>query len=165
MTLNLYVEAAEAAYLCTNFEQMERLAQVVLKQARTLLDRVKVYEVKIEAETARGQLLEAVQTALSVVNLLGVKLPSPSKLNIVLELLSTKLALGLKRIEDLIDLPKMTDAYLLAAMRILSSVSDAIYTAVPELLALIILKQVQLSLKYGNANESAIAYASYGSLL
>ncbi|MEG3842382.1 serine/threonine-protein kinase PknK, partial [Microcoleus sp. herbarium14] len=49
LTLVLYVEATESAYLSTDFELMEQLAAIVLQQARTILDKVKVYEVKISA--------------------------------------------------------------------------------------------------------------------
>ena len=166
LTLALYVEAAEAAYLSTDFKQMEKIAEVVLRRAKTLLDKVKVYEVKIQACKAQNQLLEAVKTGVAVLKLLGVKLPeSPTKLNILLGLLRIKLALAPHRIEDLIALPKMTDPYKLAAMRILLSVGSAAYLAAPELFPLIVLKQVNLSAKYGNANESTIAYAAYGIIL
>jgi len=70
--------------------------------------------------------------------------------NILLELARTKLSLAGKRIEDLIDLPVMTDPYKLAAMRILSGVVSAAHFAAPEILPLIVFKQVSLSIKYGN---------------
>lgn len=166
LTLALYVEAAEAACLCTYFDEMDRLASVVLRRAKTLLDKVKVYEVKIQACKAQNQMLQAVKTALAVLKLLRVRFPEkPNKLNILLGLLRTKLALAGKRIEDLIDLPEMTDRYKLAAMSILVRINVAAYTAVPELYPLILFKQVNLSVKHGNASESAGAYASYGVVL
>jgi len=166
LTLALYVEAAEAAYLSGNFEEMTRLAEAVLQQAQVLLDKVKIYEVKIQACIAQNKLLEAVKTALQVLKLLGVRLPEkPNKLNILLALLGTKLALVGKRIDDLIELPIMTNPIKLAAMRILSSIFTATYFAVPELMPLIVFKQVNLSLKHGNASESCYAYAVYGLIL
>ena len=166
LTLTLYVEASEAAYLYTDFIAMENLAGVVLQQAKTLLDRVKVYEVKIQAFIAQNQLLEAVKIALIVLNLLGEGLPKqPNQLQILLGLMRTKLALMGKRIEDFQYLPEMTAPGKLAAMRILSSVTSAAYLAVPQLFALIVFKQVNLSLRYGNTSESAYAYAAYGIIL
>jgi predicted ATPase len=47
--LALYVEAAEAAYLSGNFEEMEILVDAVLQNAKGVLDQVKAYEVKILA--------------------------------------------------------------------------------------------------------------------
>ncbi|NER51065.1 MAG: serine/threonine-protein kinase PknK, partial [Symploca sp. SIO1A3] len=75
LTLTLYESAAEAAYLSGEFEQMEQLIDTVLQQAKTLLDKVKVYEVKLQAGIAQHQQLAAVETGLTVLKLLGVSLP------------------------------------------------------------------------------------------
>ena len=166
VTLALYVEAAEAAILSGSFEEMERLASVVLQQGKTLLDKVKVYEVKIQGYTAHNKPLEAVKTALSVLTMLGIRFPKkPKKLDILFELAQTKIRLAGKRIENLIDLPEMTDPYKLVAMRILSSVFSAAYFAAPELFPLLVFKQVTLSVKHGNTAVSSYAYATYGLIL
>ncbi|NER50844.1 MAG: GAF domain-containing protein [Symploca sp. SIO1A3] len=142
------------------------MTAVVLQQANQLLDKVKVYEVKIQAYIAQNQLTEAMETALAVLQLLGVKFPTqPSKWDIWRGLLATKLALTGKRIEDLVNLPPMRQPDKLAAMRILSSVMSAAYFAMPEMMPLIVFKQVNLSVKYGNAAVSASAYSSYGLIL
>ncbi|HEY9601428.1 MAG TPA: AAA family ATPase [Allocoleopsis sp.] len=166
LTLDLYVEAVEVASSQGNFEEMEGLASVVLQQATSLLDKVKVYEAKIQSYTTQNKPQEAISTALSVLKLLGIHFPNkPTKLNILLELARTKLSLVGKRIEDLIDLPVMTDPYKLAAMRILAGVVSAAHFATPELLPLLVLKQVNLSIKYGNTAASSCAYATYGLIL
>lgn len=59
----------------------------------------------------------------------------------------------------------MTDPYSQAAIRILSSIVSVAYLAFPELLPLIVLKQVNLSIQYGNTAASALSYASYGGIL
>ena len=71
LTLELYVEAAEAAYLSGNFEEMERLAETVLQHARGLLDKAKVYEVKIQAYVAQNRLLDALKTGRRSVGIVG----------------------------------------------------------------------------------------------
>ncbi len=48
LTLGLYIEAVEAEYLNANFEQAEKMANIVLQKARTLLEKVKIYETKIQ---------------------------------------------------------------------------------------------------------------------
>lgn len=166
LTLALYIEAAEATSLHGNFEEMERLAAVVLQQGKTLLDKVKVYEIKIQSYMAANLALEALKTALYVLNLLGIRFPKkPNKLNIIFALLKTKLRLAGKKIENLIDLPEMTDSNKIAAMGILSSVFSSAYFAAPELFPLIVFKQVNLSVKYGNTPVSSYAYATYGLIL
>ena len=127
---------------------------------------MKVYEVKILAWVAQSQPLEAVKSALQVLKLLGVSFPlKPSKLKILQALLRTKFALRGKQIEDLIDLPKMSEPYQLAAMRIMGIVGSPAYNAAPELMPLLALKGVNLSVQHGNASMSAYGYASYGVIL
>ncbi|HAJ58869.1 MAG TPA: PAS domain S-box protein, partial [Cyanobacteria bacterium UBA8543] len=166
LTLNLYIEAVETAYVTTDFEQMERWAAVVLQQAKTVLDKVKVFEVKIQTRVAQVKQLEAIQIGLQALNLLGVNIPeSPTELEIQQRLEETATALRGKNIDDLMNLPLMTDTNKLAAMRILSSMLAAAYIAAPKLWPLINCEQVNLSIRYGNASFSTLAYASYGTFL
>jgi predicted ATPase/signal transduction histidine kinase len=166
LTLSLYEEAAEVAHLNGNFEEMEALSQRVLEQAKTLLDTVKVYDIKIQAYTAQNKLLDAVRTGVSVLKLLGIEIPEqPTQSDFQIELQELQSHLTGKRIEDLIDLPLMQDPIYIAAMRILSMVAGAAYNAIPALLPLMVYKQVNLSAKYGNIAESTIAYAYYGAIL
>jgi len=52
LTLELYSETTEVAYLCGEFEQVEYWVAIVLQEAKTVLDSVKVYEVKIQTYIA-----------------------------------------------------------------------------------------------------------------
>jgi PAS domain S-box-containing protein len=166
LTLALYETAAEVAYLNGRFEDMEKLAKMVMLQSRCLLDKIKVYEVKIQAYAAQNKLMESVLTALQVLQLFGVKLPyKPDNLKVLLALIATKLTLMGKDIETLIDLPEMTKLEQLAVMRIIRSVGSPAYFATPELMPLLAFEGVNLSLRYGNTAESAYGYASYGVIL
>ncbi|HEY9727520.1 MAG TPA: AAA family ATPase [Chroococcales cyanobacterium] len=166
LSLALHESAAEAAFLKGDFEQMNQWVDLVLQHAQTLLDKVKVYEVKIQACIAHNQLKDAVKTALTVLKLLGVEFPEqPSQSDIQLALVETSNNLPPGAIADLIDLPVMTEPHKLAAMQILSSVFPAAFIAVPEMMLLIVLKQVNLSIGYGNASLSAFAYVNYGLIL
>ncbi len=162
LTLALYNLAAENAYLSGNFQQMEERVEVLRQQTRTLLDRIKVSEVKIEAYKAQNQRAEAVTFGLEILEKLGVRFPKhPNFLHIVLGVAKTKLALRGQQISDLADLPLMTQPEKLAAMRIIAKLCPAAYFATPKLFPLMVFKHVGLSLKYGNAPESAIAYGAY----
>ncbi|WP_375500541.1 AAA family ATPase [uncultured Nostoc sp.] len=165
LTLALYETATEAAYLAGNFEQMEELAEVVLVR-KPLLEKVKVYEVKIQAYGAQNQALKAVNTALTFLKFLGVEFPEhPSQSDIQLAMAELISNLNGKRIEDLIDLPEMTEEQALASMRILSSALGHAYQAFPVIYPLFAFKQINLSLKYGNTSLSAYAYVAYGVIL
>lgn len=166
MTLALYQEALEAAYLCSDFEQMEEYAAAILEQAQSLLHKLKVYEVKMLAYIAQNKLAEVAQTALPILTLLAVRFPrEPGQADVDLALQEIETALAGRPAEALLELPTMTDPHRLAAMRILSIFSSTTYFNEPNLLPLIVFKQVTLSIKHGNAPESALAYANYALIL
>ena len=166
LTLALHTEAAEAAYLSGDFDRMETLASVVESCAKTLLEKVKVYEVQIEAYMAQYKLQEALNTGLPVLKLLGVEFPSEPNLSDIGQALGeTASILSGKGIEDLIDLPLMTDPQQLATITILSSLFSPAYIALPPLAPLVVCKQINLSVQYGNASLSPYAFAIYSFLL
>ncbi|MEP6525256.1 ATP-binding protein [Microcoleus vaginatus DQ-U2] len=166
LTLALHTEAAEAAYLSGDFDQMERLASVVEDCAKSLLEKVKVYEVQIQAYMAQNKLQEALNTGLPVLKQLGVEFPSePNFSDIGQALGETASILSGKRTEDLIDLPLMKDPQQLATITILSSLFSPAYVALPPLVPLVVCKQVNLSVQYGNASLSPYAFAIYSFLL
>ncbi|MEH1816568.1 MAG: AAA family ATPase [Nostoc sp.] len=166
LTLALHDLAAEVTCLSGDFRQMEQIVEEVVQNARQLLDKVKVYEVRILAEVAQSQQPKAIKTALSTLELFGVLFPKqPTDADITESLQQTQDVLKGKHLEDFLELPEMTDFQALAAIRILAAVTAAIYQAVPELLPLIVCKQIRLSVEYGNAAVSAQAYAWYGVIL
>ncbi|MEG4508132.1 AAA family ATPase, partial [Microcoleus sp. F6_B4] len=166
LTLTLHEEAAEAAYLNGDFDGMQRLTDIVLQQAISLLDKVKVYEVQIQAYMAQNKLQEALNAGLQVLKQLGVEFPnSPNPSDIGQALGETAAILSGRRIEDLIDLPQMTDPHQLATIRLLSSIFSPCYFAVPPLVPLVVCKQIDLSVQYGNASVSPFSYAVYSLLL
>src|SRR5205085_12452247 len=62
LTLVLHSEAAEAAYLSGHFDSMERLVEEVLSHAKTVLDKVKAYDSKIQAWLSQGAPQAALKT-------------------------------------------------------------------------------------------------------
>lgn len=166
LTLALFVEATEAAYLNTDIEEMASLVQEVLHHAKTALDTVKVYAIRTYAYTSQGQLLEAINTGLTALKQFAIDLPaSPNVEDIARVSQETQRLLNNRKPAELIDLPEMTNPQILAAMAILDAISVPAYLAKPNLNSLIIMTQMNLSITYGNAPSSALAYASYGLFL
>jgi PAS domain S-box-containing protein len=166
LTLDLYLETTEVAYLCGDFEQVESWVAIVLQEAKTVLDIVNFYDVKIQTDTAQGQPLKAINTALQVLQQLGISFPEkPSQSDIQLELDTITSRFSEKLLEDFIHLPEMTEPEKLAAMRILSSITVAAHMAAPDLMPLLASKQVNLSIQYGNAFVSPFVYATFGLIL
>ena len=166
LSLALYTETAEVAYLCGEFEQVEYWVGIVLREAKMVLDAVKAYEVKIQTDIAQNKLSEAINTALQVLQQLGIRFPEqPSQSDFFLELDAITSCFSEKSIGDLVHLPQMTEPEKLAAMRILSSMTIAAQIAAPDLVPQLASKQVNLSIQYGNAPVSPFAYATFGMIL
>src|SRR5919202_341325 len=120
LTLNLYVAAAEAAYLNADLEGMEHKAALVLQNAQTILDKIKIYEISIVAQTAQSKMLEAIEVGRNALWQLGVELPTaPDEALIGKGLQALKSQLSGRRIEELVDLPVMTNPQTQAAMQLL----------------------------------------------
>ncbi|MBE9181594.1 GAF domain-containing protein, partial [Oculatella sp. LEGE 06141] len=166
LSLELYTSATEAAYLGGHFQQMADLAAIVLEHTRTLLDRVKVYEVEIQAAQAQAQPSKAIEIARQILRQLGVHFPEqPNEQDIGQAMGETLSLLAGRQPLDLIALPQMSDPKQLAIMEILASVMASAYVAAPTLLPLVMLEQVKLSLQYGNSLFSSDGYCGYGVIL
>nr|WP_201253360.1 AAA family ATPase [Nodularia spumigena] len=183
LTIGLYDGGAEVAYLCGEFEQMQQWVEVVLQQGRNLLDKIKVYEVRIIASIVQSKQLEAIQTALSILQLLGISLPhQPTAADIQQGMdgiandlegkaMDSAPPLAIARsavpeaIADLINLPLMTDPNKIAAMKILMGVLPATFQTATAIMPMIACEMVNLSLKYGNTAVSAYGYSLYGLIL
>ncbi|NJS11939.1 MAG: AAA family ATPase, partial [Microcoleus sp. CSU_2_2] len=155
LTLRLYVETLESEYLNTNFEQAEILAEVVLRSATNQLDIVKVYQLKILFYQAQSQMLKAVETGLEVLGMLGINLLDNPNIA----------APKLPQIEELENLPVMTDPYQLAAMEILTALYPPAYIAKPEIVSSLVLTIVNLCIDRGHSALATFPYTLYGTML
>jgi predicted ATPase/signal transduction histidine kinase/tRNA A-37 threonylcarbamoyl transferase component Bud32 len=163
LTLAIYESTAEAEYLNINYEDSKNLVDIVLQKSKSLLEKVNVYELQIQSYNAQNRLVEALNTGLEVLKLLGISFPQNlNTLNIVSGLMNTKLSLGFKRIEDLANLPEMTDPNQQATMRILSGIISTAVQGKPRLVPLLAFRMVKLCIKYGNSPYASIAYLYYG---
>ncbi|XZO00390.1 MAG: AAA family ATPase [Microcoleus sp.] len=151
LTLNLYTEAVEAEYLNTNFEEADKLSEIVFKQAKTIVDKFKVYDAKMQFACIQNQMSSAIDTGLQLLEMLGVSLSKtpPNNLNI----------------DSLYELPEMTDPVLLSAMRIFINLFSPAYISNPALLPTIAFTMLELCIREGNSPQAAFAYAFYGVLL
>ncbi|MBO1348724.1 MAG: serine/threonine-protein kinase PknK [Hormoscilla sp. GUM202] len=147
----LYLEAVEAEYLNSNFERSQVLAEVALEQAKTLLEKVKVYELLIQADIAQNQMQAALELGQQVLEMLGVTLDkAPPEIGMI---------------EELEYLPEITDADKIAAMRILYNMSNAAFVADPTLYSKIIFTCVNICRKYGNGPLAELVYIDYANII
>ena len=166
LAIYLHTEAAEMAYLNGRFQRTSQLVEIVLEEARTLAEKLKPYEVKVQAYFAQGEVAEAIEIGTDVLKQLGLTFPQePTQKDILQAMEDVQQTLDGREILDLYHLPEMSDPESLTAMRLLSSISMPIFAGFPELYTLNVLKRVKLSIQHGNASIAASAYAAYAALL
>ncbi|MDZ8056286.1 MAG: AAA family ATPase [Aulosira sp. ZfuVER01] len=162
-TLALHNEIVEVYLLTAQFNQVEQWAQVVLERAKTVLDTVKVYIARIQACIAQNNLSLAEQTALTILKHLNIQFPeNPTDAEVQQSLTATQTRFACYNVEALVNLDEMTDPVYLAAMEILVTVVTASHQSVSPLFPLIVCKQIDLSLEYGNSPASASSYSWFG---
>ena len=163
LSLALHIDATESAYLNDDTTQTEKLAAAVQQHAADLLDKIKIYEIQIQAAIASNRLPEAVEIGLSALRLLDIKFPARlGKAGVMGDFVKTKLALSGKKPEQLYDLPLVDDPIMLAQRRVLRSITTPAFFTAPNLFPLLIFEQVRRSVKEGTTPESAYAYMLYG---
>ncbi len=151
LTFTFYLEAAEAEYLNANLERAEILCDRALQTAKTTLEKVKLYDLKIRFDIAKNQIKSALDTGLQVLEILGVSLAESAPQNL--------------NFEELTNLPRMTAPYKLAAMQILILIWPPACFGSSAMALPILYTMIELSIQYGNSLLSTYAYSIYGSLI
>ncbi|MEO1378676.1 MAG: serine/threonine protein kinase, partial [Cyanobacteria bacterium J06635_10] len=154
--------AAELASLCGNFEEMEQFVDAVIINARSLIELVNVYRIRISSNMSQNKLTEAITVALQLLQQFGVTFPEiPTPEDIQNSIAEIGSMIGDREIEDLVNLPIMTDVEKIAIVQIANSIMAASYISGSPLLPLLVCLSLKLSIQYGNTEASALAYASY----
>ncbi len=170
LALEMYCTRSECEYLAGNFAAAEELFDVILANAEALAVRIDTYRLKTTLLRHAAEYDKGLAVGLEGLKLSGIEIPNPrdeERLHAVAERESAELEerLGGRGIEDLIDLPEMTNPELLALMNLLEEVSIMGMFFGPAFVHLVSLKMVNLSLEHGNCGNSAVAYTSYGTHL
>src|SRR5258708_23498025 len=114
--------------------------------------------------TERFQFDHAVAVALYYLRHVGIELsPHPTEDEARREYEQMWSRLGRRTIEDVADLPLMSDTESLATIDVLTKVSVPAFLTDPNLECLTTFRAVNLSLERGNCDASCLAYAMLGS--
>ncbi|MCJ8281037.1 MAG: serine/threonine-protein kinase PknK, partial [Rivularia sp. ALOHA_DT_140] len=154
--------AAELASLCGDFEEMEKFIETVIANTRFLIEQVNVYRIKIISNVSQNKLTEAITIGLQLLQKFGVTFPeTPTPEEIQQSIAEVCQLIGDREIEDLVNLPIMTDVEKIAIIQIANSIITPAYICGSPLAPLLISKSVKLSIQYGNTEDSAQAYVTY----
>ena len=163
MSLSFHELIAELASLCGDLEEMEKFIEIILKKAKSLVEKINIYRIRIQSNIAQNKLFEAIDTAQLVLGQLGVLIPqSPTQNDIDQEIAEINLLIGNRKVEDLVNLPQMKEVEQISIVQIANSIMSAAYVSGSPLHPLLVTLSVKLSIKYGNTTASPFAYASLG---
>ncbi len=167
LTYALKLERARGEWLCGHLDAAATLIPDVLRHARTRADQAAAYRVKIPLAMTQGDLEGASRAALSACSsLFGIDLPlHPTDTALRDAAQRTLAALGERAVEDLFDLPGITDPDLQAAITLLSASLPAAYLTDPNLHDLMCCQIVDLTLRHGNSDFSPHGYVTFGATL
>lgn len=163
LTFSLYSEITEASYLNGDYEQMEHYTEFALPNTESTLDKINLVSSRINARRSQADFQGSVDTGIDILQLLGIKLPKkPNQIHVIWELARVKLAMGLKKPDDILLLPDMTDPHEIAALKIITSITTSAFFVDLDMYAVAILRALRLGLKHGIYADHAFVFAGYG---
>ncbi|OHD65722.1 MAG: hypothetical protein A2176_13895 [Spirochaetes bacterium RBG_13_51_14] len=170
MAFSIFMEKAECHYLAGTMTNDTTPLYVLLKRARTVIDRAKIYSLLIVLYSHQNRVDEAIELGLKAMGIFKLKLPkSPSVAYMAKELYCTRIALRKKTTDYLYNLPLLEDRAILQMMDIMMKITVPAYYSNKEsdlrLIILLALKIINMTLKHGNSRYAPYAYAVYGAVV
>lgn len=166
LSLYLFSEAAEAAYLSDEIDVMFKYKKVIDKNTKTILDRMPINKIVIQCYISQGNISKAINTFLKIVRQLGLNIDkNPSKAEVMFRLMKTKHSLKNKRVDDLKNLPLMNDAFKSSIISLFSIIGPIYYMTDSALFTLLVTEAIDIFLKYGNTSDAPFLYGGYGLVL
>ncbi|KAA0992129.1 hybrid sensor histidine kinase/response regulator [Dyadobacter aurulentus] len=166
LAFNLHLHYAESAYLAGDPVTCMEISAGALHHTKSMAHKIELYYIQIQSLILNQEPGDAISLSLKVLEELGITFPSKAgMLHILSGYLKSKWLMRGRKIEELENLPKMVDPGKLAAMRILQNITATVFSSIPDLYPVMVLKMVELSVKEGIAPESAITFATYGAIV
>src|SRR5436190_1833792 len=167
LMMELGTEIQRCAYQVADYADADAWTERLLTRAETPLAKAEVLSDRVRQYATMGRMRESIDAALAGLAVLGVEIPAaPTRDDVQRELEAVHAALGDRSIESLIDAPEIDDPAARIAVRLIMEVFAASFlSGAGEIFPFLILRNVTLSLRYGNSPEAAFAYAAFGMLL
>ena len=166
-SVDLWSSAAEMEHCAGNIENCKQMVDAVLANARCLDDKLRAYFALVNLLGTQGQLDAAITLGLNVVRDLGEPFPErPRKIHISTAMNRTKRLVRGKTFEELCHMPRIKDPAKLVTLRMLTLVTTDLFICQKhEILTIVLLRFMQISLKYGMSEYTPFAYATYALVL
>ncbi|WP_353189753.1 AAA family ATPase [Pandoraea pnomenusa] len=153
---------AECEFLTGQLSDTEVRLAALSERATTTLERSRVACWQMDLYMVLDQSISAVAVGLGFLRHVGIEwLPHPLEATMRSEYERIWSLLGERSVEDLIDLPPMTDVAALATVEALTKLVAPALLTDGTLACLTICKAINLSLEHGNGDASCVAFAQF----
>ncbi len=161
-----FIEHATCAYLIGEYSEADSKMDELLNYLESSEEKAEIYAIKSLQYSTAGKMQEAIKNGITGIELLSEKLrEKPNRAAIMMELLKIKLALRNKKVKELANMNEIQDDQKKLLIKILLEMAPSAYlTGNDNLFALITLKLVNYTLKYGDFDETASIYSMFGIL-
>jgi PAS domain S-box-containing protein len=163
LVFQLDLHRAECEFLTGAPAAAEQRLNVLATRAASTLERATVACVRVDLYTTLDQSSRAIAVGLDYLRHLGIDWsPHPTEEDARCEYERIWSQLGRRTIEDLIELPLMSDPASLATLDVLTKLGPPSLHTDANLFSLVICRAVNLSLEGGNCDGSCFAYVRLG---
>jgi PAS domain S-box-containing protein len=165
LTFALELHRAECEFLTGALAEAEQRLNVLSTHAASTVERATVVCARIDLYASVGRNTRAIAVGLDCLRNLGIHWsPHPTEEEARREYDRIWSQLGSRPIEELVDLPMMTDPASLATLDVLTKVFAAAKYTEANLACLVICRAVNLSIERGNCDGSPFAYVMVGAI-
>jgi diguanylate cyclase (GGDEF)-like protein len=166
LALDIHIELLNVCYMFNKIDEMNIYFDEITKNSKNICHTITCYEIKASYYVSVSERIKSLDTALSALKLLGLKVPKKiTKIIILKNLLYVKLQLKNKTAEELINMEKITDSKILITLHLLIKSTLNTYQFDKNVLLWLLLESMKLTLKYGNSDSSVIAYLGYALIM
>ncbi|MDW3651476.1 MAG: AAA family ATPase [Bacteroidia bacterium] len=163
LSLSLYQSLAECAAIMVLGDKLDEYHEQIVEHARDLLDTVDTTLLRVRyLYAAKNDFAQAGEEGLILLKKLGIEINAASgQEEIIAEMVQTQQVFANVEIENVFDLPEMTDKEKIASIRLLQAIISVVLFSNPNLFPIVILKSIRILLKYGMVASGQYALSSY----
>ena len=167
-TFALVFEHAEVAYFAGELSLADQVFAELCDRARSDVDRARAHFLQTKLCQIAGDFTAALRVGLGALRLLGEEIPDTDEeiaAAVEVERRQIEGNLAGRTIAELVSSPRLADARKKAAIDLMSTLMPATFIGRPALFPLMTLRSLNLSLRFGCAEESCLAFSCYAIML
>jgi PAS domain S-box-containing protein len=166
LVFSLQLHWAECEFVTGAVAQAEQRLSALAERSANASEQGSVARLQVDLYMALSQRDRAISVGLGYLQRLGICWSvHPGEDDVRRQYEKVWSRIGRREIEDLLDLPLMTDAVALATLDLLTALMPPAFYTDANLRSLVVLKAVELSLEWGHSEASCEPYVVFGAMV